>query len=596
MLLKKIINFSLLTTVVKSSFLHLPVIKKRYDLNNDEYSLKTKFSQPHLLLSTTNDNDNDKYLKRENSEDSFQLDLKFDQIMYEVELYIGSNKDLVRLFVDTGSADMVVNSADNYECTSDTAAAEIEQDEDDSDDDDVLFKRDKIQNYCQVEITTATKTTKNITNSISLFSLINTPSKEIIINSKNSYYKSSQNIYPTLTREIIDSSTNEAYIDLISPKLSESFNCMAYGVFNQSNSSTFQNLSVPLDIVYGDGTEFSGNYVIDDIYFGEGNNKISNFTFGLNINSYKQTGILGLGFMSNEYAYQNNEYPKYENFPIYLKKIGLINKSLYSFYLPYNGLSNDSILFGAYDSNGFDLSTGLTLLPIINFSPSIKNGNGPYYISFTLNSISFSTNLIYNKSIAIGNAPIILDTGSSNTMMPYYIFNEILIKFGFQWSNQLNNYVINESEISNKLLNFITFNFQGAIIKVPIIDFTLPVIDGKTLSFTGLRSISITSANIDYFLFGDDFLSSIYFIVDLDDQNIAIGQVNQNKSSNNIITVNDSIPHASKSLYWNEIYGYNGSKSLKLVEIDDPNKISTIKDSDEDLELYALGYGDNLEW
>lgn len=586
----------MLTTVVKSSFLHLPVIKKRYDLNNDEYSLKTKFSQPHLLLSTTNDNDNDKYLKRENSEDSFQLDLKFDQIMYEVELYIGSNKDLVRLFVDTGSADMVVNSADNYECTSDTAAAEIEQDEDDSDDDDALFKRDKIQNYCQVEITTATKTTKNITNSISSFSLINTPSKEIIINSKNSYYKSSQNIYPTLTREIIDSSTNEAYIDLISPKLSESFNCMAYGVFNQSNSSTFQNLSVPLDIVYGDGTEFSGNYVIDDIYFGEGNNKISNFTFGLNINSYKQTGILGLGFMSNEYAYQNNEYPKYENFPIYLKKIGLINKSLYSFYLPYNGLSNDSILFGAYDSNGFDLSTGLTLLPIINFSPSIKNGNGPYYISFTLNSISFSTNLIYNKSIAIGNAPIILDTGSSNTMMPYYIFNEILIKFGFQWSNQLNNYVINESEISNKLLNFITFNFQGAIIKVPIIDFTLPVIDGKTLSFTGLRSISITSANIDYFLFGDDFLSSIYFIVDLDDQNIAIGQVNQNKSSNNIITVNDSIPHASKSLYWNEIYGYNGSKSLKLVEIDDPNKISTIKDSDEDLELYALGYGDNLEW
>lgn len=586
----------MLTTVVKSSFLHLPVIKKRYDLNNDEYSLKTKFSQPHLLLSTTNDNDNDKYLKRENSEDSFQLDLKFDQIMYEVELYIGSNKDLVTLFVDTGSADMVVNSADNYECTSDTAAAEIEQDEDDSDDDDALFKRDKIQNYCQVEITTATKTTKNITNSISLFSLINTPSKEIIINSKNSYYKSSQNIYPTLTREIIDSSTNEAYIDLISPKLSESFNCMAYGVFNQSNSSTFQNLSVPLDIVYGDGTEFSGNYVIDDIYFGEGNNKISNFTFGLNINSYKQTGILGLGFMSNEYAYQNNEYPKYENFPIYLKKIGLINKSLYSFYLPYNGLSNDSILFGAYDSNGFDLSTGLTLLPIINFSPSIKNGNGPYYISFTLNSISFSTNLIYNKSIAIGNAPIILDTGSSNTMMPYYIFNEILIKFGFQWSNQLNNYVINESEISNKLLNFITFNFQGAIIKVPIIDFTLPVIDGKTLSFTGLRSISITSANIDYFLFGDDFLSSIYFIVDLDDQNIAIGQVNQNKSSNNIITVNDSIPHASKSLYWNEIYGYNGSKSLKLVEIDDPNKISTIKDSDEDLELYALGYGDNLEW
>lgn len=586
----------MLTTVVKSSFLHLPVIKKRYDLNNDEYSLKTKFSQPHLLLSTTNDNDNDKYLKRENSEDSFQLDLKFDQIMYEVELYIGSNKDLVTLFVDTGSADMVVNSADNYECTSDTAAAEIEQDEDDSDDDDALFKRDKIQNYCQVEITTATKTTKNITNSISSFSLINTPSKEIIINSKNSYYKSSQNIYPTLTREIIDSSTNEAYIDLISPKLSESFNCMAYGVFNQSNSSTFQNLSVPLDIVYGDGTEFSGNYVIDDIYFGEGNNKISNFTFGLNINSYKQTGILGLGFMSNEYAYQNNEYPKYENFPIYLKKIGLINKSLYSFYLPYNGLSNDSILFGAYDSNGFDLSTGLTLLPIINFSPSIKNGNGPYYISFTLNSISFSTNLIYNKSIAIGNAPIILDTGSSNTMMPYYIFNEILIKFGFQWSNQLNNYVINESEISNKLLNFITFNFQGAIIKVPIIDFTLPVIDGKTLSFTGLRSISITSANIDYFLFGDDFLSSIYFIVDLDDQNIAIGQVNQNKSSNNIITVNDSIPHASKSLYWNEIYGYNGSKSLKLVEIDDPNKISTIKDSDEDLELYALGYGDNLEW
>lgn len=548
---KLILSIISLISTIESSFVHIPIVKKRFnskEFNHKDYEL---INEPHFFLHNTN-----KLVKREDTDASFEMEIKFDQIFYEATFNVGSNKDQITVLVDTASSDLIINSYDNIQCQAD---ADSNADNDDNE----LFKRDND-------------------------------------NEENNYEAINYCIhpYPTLKkREISYSPTNEVYIEKLESQIDSVFNCTKYGVFNENNSSSFQNLSIPLNIEYGDGTMATGYYGIDNIYFN--NIKISNITIGLNINSYREMGILGIGFKSNENSFQNG-YNEYDNFPIQLKNQDLINKIVYSFYAPYSSknLNTNSILFGAYDSTGFIKSKGLTLLPLINYNINPKNGDGPYYISITLNSISINNqNLnLNNKLIAIGNAPVILDCGSTASVLPYYIFNEILINFDFKWSNQLNSYIINENEIINKDESYLNFNFQNAIIKIPIIDFTLPVIDGDTLSVTGLRSISINYSNNDYFLLGDDFLSSVYFVVDIEDKNIAIGQVNSNKSSDSIVIVNDEIEDAVKSSIWDQIYGYKGSTSLKLINVDNPNNITTMDDSDEDLELYIQGLGIDLKW
>lgn len=549
LILGTILVLSTVESSTVESFVHIPIVKKRTNANgsnNNDYKLS---NEPHFFLHNMN-----KLVKREDNDASFEMEIKFDQIFYEATFEIGSNKDQITVLMDTASSDLIINSYDNIQCQADAESDDEDEDEED------LYKRD---------------------------------------NEDNDYddFNYCIDSYPSITREISYSPTNEAYIEKLESQINSVFNCTKYGVFSENNSTTFQNLSIPLNIEYGDGTAATGYYGTDDIFFN--NIKISNMTIGLNVNSYREMGILGIGFKSNENSFQNG-YNEYDNFPIQLKNQGLINKIVYSFYAPYSSkfTNTNSILFGAYDSNSFIKSKGLTLLPLIDYSINSKIGNGPYYISITLNSISINNNNLNlnDELIAVGNAPVILDCGSTASVLPYYIFNEILIKFNFKWSNQLNSYIINENDIINKDENYLNFNFQNAIIKIPIIDFTLPVIDGDTLSVTGLRSISINYSNNDYFLLGDDFLSSVYFVLDIEDKNIAIGQVNLNKSSNSIVIVNDEIKDAVKSSNWDQIYGYKGSTSLRLLTVDNPNNITTVNDSDEDLELYIQGLGIDLKW
>ncbi|GAV29870.1 hypothetical protein PMKS-003376 [Pichia membranifaciens] len=400
--------------------------------------------------------------------------------------------------------------------------------------------------------------------------------------------------YPSITRSISSGPTDEAYLNKIGSKLAQVFNCMVYGVYNQDNSTTLTNLTIPLSITYADGTGADGYFVSDDVYFG--NIKVEKVTFGLNINTYKQNGVLGLGFRANQSPFQNG-YSQYDSFPYRLKTLGIIDKVVYSFCAPYEGSSTDSIIFGGYNSNRYDHSTGLTLVPIVDYTVSPKAGDGPYYISITLNSISFTSPGVSNKLVASGNAPAILDLGTTSSVVPYYIFNEIITRFNFQWSSQLNSYVVSESEIK-KESSYVTFNFQNAFIKVPVIDFTYPVIDGDTLSATGLRSISISYSNDDYFLFGDDFLSSVFFVVDLEEKNVALGQVNTNSggSSDSIVVVTDGIVDAVKSSNWDYVYGYEGSTSLKVKEAVNPDNIKTAQPSGNNLQLYIAGLGTELDW
>lgn len=550
-------TLALLQATAEGSFVSFPLNKKHVDSSGST----SDFEKPHYLLKRGH------HLGKRSIDNEVEMTLQFDQLMYQVEMQVGSNQNSVILLLDTASSDLVVNSYNNQQCQAD-ASNQTDDGADDSMNDTVtnmaIYRRSDQGTYCFGESLASTTSTVAI-----------------------------HPFYPSLKNEISYFPADETYNGKLDEKLSQVYNCMAYGVYDQNNSTTFLNTSIPLNVTYADGSSVYGYFGKESVVFGGVD--IPNTTIGLNVDSYKGTGVFGIGFRDNESPYQHG-YPLYESFPYHLKSLGLIKKVVYSIYTSF-GNSQNVLLFGAYLKDAYEQKRGLTLVPIVDFAPIAKTGEGPYYVSITLNAISFFNQDMNGEDIATGNAPAILDLGSTTSSIPYYIFNEILVKFNFKWSSELHSYVIQESEIPKDEV-YITFNLQQALIQIPLIDFTYPVIDSNTLSNTGLRSISIYSHEDDYFLFGDDFIGSTYFVVDMEAKAVALGQVNSevNITHDSIVVVENTIEDAVKSAAWDSIYGSKGVTSLKLKTVDDPNGIQTISDVLPNAQLFVPGLGLELSW
>lgn len=564
------ICFTLYLVFGEATFVSIPFKKRWYDNKNKPLMEK----KSHLIIRNAN-----AYVKRESPDAYFDVETKYNQLFYEVEMKIGSQKGPVTLLLDTGSSDIIVNSAENNQCIAEDDSGEDDGDDADDQNDQSLQKREDYAGaICIVQDGSGSKFTSELTTS-------SFASSSTAVDPTNSPSE-----YPKLKKNIKYASDNDDYLNAIAPKIDPLYDCFSFGVFNQSSSDTFEKTNVPLDIEYYDGLGAIGMYGKDTVYLGDV--EIPQTIIGLNTESYLAKGVLGIGFSSNQNAFQNG-HPKYDSFPEHLTNIGLINKPVFSIYGMYG--KPNSVLFGAYDKSAYIKDKGLTLVPIAAYNPGTKVGDAPYYVSLTVSSISFTSSKLENLLIASGKAVALLDTGASYSTVPYYILNEILTKFGFKWSSQLETFVISESEIPKEQV-FLTFDFQSAKIEIPLIDFTYPIVDGQTLSNTGLRSISIEAGNDDTFILGDDFLNSVYLIVDQKEKTAALGQANPNKHDSDIQIVNDNIADALKSPEYDETYGYKGVKKLSLVIVDDPNDIETVKNLDKNLQLYQPGLGNDLDW
>ncbi|TID15455.1 hypothetical protein CANINC_004421 [Pichia inconspicua] len=547
---------AVISNIGEAAYVNLPFQKRWYDHQNRPLSE----NKSYLTIKNRNI-----HVKRESPDAYFQVETKFNQLFYEVELEIGSQKDPVTLLLDTGSSDIIINTANNPECQ----AADVDNDQNVQN----LQKRNAPVDVICIQASA----TKIISDSIA---------------SSNSDISANRNTsdYPRLNKTIKYASDNDDYLMAIAPKVDPLYDCYSFGVFNYSESNSFEITNVPLDIEYYDGSGAVGIYGKDTIYLNDV--EIPYTTIGLNTKSYLAKGVLGIGFNFNENAFQNG-YPKYESFPEHLKTLGLTNRAVYSIYGVYG--KRNSILFGAYDKSAYIEEKGLTLIPIVAYNPGTKVGEGPFYVSVTLSSISFTSSKLSNEIIASGNAIALLDTGASYSTVPYYVLNEILTKFDFKWSSQLETFVISESDIP-KDQTFLTFNFQSAKVEIPLIDFTYPIIDGQTLSNTGLRSISIEGGDDDRFILGDDFLSSVYLIVDQEAQSAALGQANPNKDDTNIQIVENTIIDAIKSPEYDEVYNNSDHGRLMLTTVDNPNHIQTIESFGQNIQLYQPGLGNDLKW
>ena len=522
-----------------------------------------------------------------------------DKIYYAVDLAIGSNAQNISVLVDTVSSDLWINSIDNSVCANGTKEIENEDDSDDVDEIDVPPSNNFTVKYTHTkpQLTSITSSSSSSASSSSQGPRISTY--------YSSYYNSADDVYyvdehvstETITTSVETTtfrSTNSydiQFYPLQSASAStnwlssyphptfpienleilnyESQSCSNWGLFNSSNSESFIDLDEPFESLDYDEYQVNGTWAKDFVAYGD--SLISNLTFGLVTESDDDSfGVLGLGLKNAESTWLSNG-STYDNFLYQLKSQGFINKTVYSIYDNY--LSNgSSVLFGGVDLEQF--IGNLSVLPLVEIPIAYNDTRNASAIAITLSSIYFEeTNEDDDETsslIASGLSAAIIDTASSVGSLPYYIYDDIVAKAGFVYSESLEAFVGNETKLVN---HSIVFNFQGVNVSVPLLDLTFPLVNLDNEEVSDLVVLGL-DATPDTFTLGDSILQYLYISIDLEDNEVAIAPKNFEPASEDIVAVVSSFPNATSVASYNYTYGYNDVTELKLATVNNPNDIT----------------------
>lgn len=304
------------------------------------------------------------------------------------------------------------------------------------------------------------------------------------------------------------------------------------GTYDSSASSSFQELENmgEFQIRYVDGTEIEGVYISDVLNIGS--TKLTNMTMAAatRLNALG-VGIMGVGFSADESVVASGG-KTYPNVIDVLQSEGFISSRTYSLWLDDLDSSTGSILFGGVDSDKF--KGDLVALPIQLDSQSDS------ITSFTVAWTGLKVTGSGNNDDFSPSAPVaaILDSGTTDTLLPDDIANAIFKGVGAATTQELGNVV--PCKLADDDLTF-AFTFGGSggpTINVPLSEFVVPIIteSGRAPRFHNGEDacqFAIEAAGQNPILFGDSFLRSAYVVYDLENQQIALAQTNFDAKDSN---------------------------------------------------------------
>ncbi|GMG18875.1 unnamed protein product [Ambrosiozyma monospora] len=443
---------------------------------------------------------------------------------YAVGVYVGSNKDKVVALLDTGSADFWVMNKNNTYCESNAYFLKGTED-------DRLGSATDVGKFTSKEGQNK-DTDDDILNMIEGSTITATATSTNTETQNNDYTPTSISI----------SYNPQATID-----------CSMYGTFDPNESTSFQSNGTDFQILYADGTSANGTWVHDDLYIN--NIKINDVSFGLADKATSEMAVLGVGYPSQEST--DSKGLHYENLPMKMKSDGLIKKITYSIYLNDSNTGSASLLFGGVDHERY--IGDLALMPIVS-----SGGHQPTEIAITINSLGvghFEDQ--HEVLVAEGCTTALLDTGTTMGIFPEDVLNQAALQLNMTYGSEIGFYLL-DCDKGNE--TYFYFNFQGFNVTVPVSSFLAPIstdYDGATSSKC---MFAVESSSDHTFVLGDVFLSNVYFVVDLEDNQIAMGLANLNSTRENIEVISDTIPSASSVSLYDSTYGGDGvSTNLKVV-------------------------------
>ncbi|KAH0385290.1 acid protease, partial [Aureobasidium melanogenum] len=317
-------------------------------------------------------------------------------------------------------------------------------------------------------------------------------------------------------------------------------NTCAGGTFDASKSSTFQVVApAAFNISFVDGSTDSGDLISDVVQIRD--LVITNVTLGLahnvNPNTGIQTGLLGLGYSVNEGGALNNGI-QYPNFIETLVTTGQIASRLYSIFLSNIG-QYGSIVFGGVDTQKFKGN-----LVTLNCFPS----GGKNVRDFNL--------YMPNVTIVDANGTVTQIVGKNNTQYGFFdsgtsawyvgeaVFNRIVDLAGFVYSPDLGLAIRTCADISNTT----AFNFQfggwrggnstRAPLRVLLSQMVAPLVLVTGVPYTDSSgkqhcALEVFPAKSDFNgVWGDSIMRAGYFVYDLDNGQVSIGQARYSDQSN----------------------------------------------------------------
>ncbi|KAK5123835.1 hypothetical protein LTR85_002471 [Meristemomyces frigidus] len=289
------------------------------------------------------------------------------------------------------------------------------------------------------------------------------------------------------------------------------------------------------------GSGVTGDYFAD--VFTLGGMTMQNLTMAVATDAAAvRTGIMGIGFDTDESIVQNDGTQAYPNIIDVMVQQQLINSRAYSLYLDDLAEANTgAVIFGGYDTEKY---TGD--LTILDIQPDAESGGiTSFTVAWSLLAVTDSTGT-YVVSQADFPLPAVLDSGTTLTIVPSDIFDELANYFGAV-DNSDYGYLVG---CSNAQLNG-TVDYQfggdsGPIISVPFSELAVPLYDdqGNPLTFDdGSAACEFgfaPAAEGSPILFGDTFLRSAYVVYDLDARQIGIANSAWNSDASNIQEIGSS--------------------------------------------------------
>lgn len=321
------------------------------------------------------------------------------------------------------------------------------------------------------------------------------------------------------------------------PSSEATLDCSKYHTFNSAKSSTWKSNKTKFYISYADNTFAEGVWGIDKMHLDDVD--VSGLSFAVSNLTDSQFGVLGIGLTGSESTYSGalsrSDRYQYDNFPLVLKRNGVIDKTAYSVFLNKLEAKSGSILFGAVDHNKY--SGTLYTVPLVNSLKS-KGYDTVIRLSVTLQGVGITTSNS-KSTITQTKYPALLDTGATFCYFPEDLASAIADKVNASYDSKSGYYLVDCNSGDDYT---VAFDFGGFHINSPLSDYMISTSGSSKTCIMGILPQQDNEISL-----GDAFLTSAYVVYDLEDEEISLAQANYNSNSEDIEVISSTVPSAQKA-------------------------------------------------
>jgi len=306
--------------------------------------------------------------------------------------------------------------------------------------------------------------------------------------------------------------------------------------YNPAESSSYDSLPTVFSITYVDGTGSSGIYFSDTL--GIGNVSLAAVQMALANVTTIGLGIMGVCFALDEaLCYDGSLCPTYPTVLDQMVTQGQINSHAFSLWLNDLDASTGTVLFGGVDHDAYHS-------PLLSV-PIEKDSNTQAYNTFSVALTGFTITSDGNTNSSFTpsnfNVTVVLDSGTSQTLVPDSLFATIQAHFGLLNDSSQGIYVYDgDMDVEHTTLNFQFGGNSGPVIDAPMREFLTPLYltNGSQWISNGnpAYEFGIVPGGNNYLL-GDSFLRNAYVVYDLDNLVISLANTNFNSTTSDIVAI-----------------------------------------------------------